>query len=718
MSALNTRHRFARIVFAPVYFFIERVRFARSLLLLLLLLPDGYVAFMLVKQTSKDVDFSFKESVGVAYITPVRRFLATVQRLRVVAYSGVEGPARTEILDLTRLANGQVADVEAAETAYGAQLETSTLWRNVLDGWTDDPPASTAHLGWRQLQAATFPTPQARDQAFAELTGYIAGTLIGIQAGNHSNLILDPDLDSYWMMDAWLLKLPNLGELVASAGTASLGAIADGVLTNEERADLAGTLGLITSTANDLINVDLKSALEDNEKYTEGRQGNARLRLVVKDHFDATAAKLHAFTDALRDNLLYPAQPRLKAADLTQRAAQLIDEIQALQQAVGPELDRLCVERADRYRATRGIGIWTFIGAALLISYVFNGFTSQVKESQERIVDEHGLLQDDIRGLLIVVSNAADGDLTARAKVGDGTLGNVGDAFNQMMESWQELIAAITIQLDRTNQAVAELRGAAATMATGASRQAHEVLAATTAVQRMSDEITRVSGNADSAAAAAQRTQESALQGSSSVQDVVQGMDTLRALVQAGAKKIKRLGDRSMEITSIVGTIAKISEQTNMLALNAAIEAARAGDQGRGFSVVADEVRKLAERTANATQEIDKLVRTIQTETTESVSAIERQTLVVEEEGRAVATAGSALTRIKEVSSQSTALVTDIASTARTQVTGAQSVVGTMQRISAIAQDTERSAQGSLDIAQGLGQLSEQLRSSIGRFRT
>jgi methyl-accepting chemotaxis protein len=717
MSAPATRHRLARIAFAPVYFFIERVRFARSLLLLLLLLPDGYVAYLLVKQTSKDVDFSAKESVGVAYITPVRKFLATLQRLRVVAYGGVEGPARAEVLGLTQLANGQVADVEAAEAAYGAELETTAIWRKALDGWTDDPPAATAHLGWHQLQSAAFPTPQARDQAFADLTGYIFGTLIA-QAGNNSNLILDPDLDSYWMMDVYLAKLPNLGELVATAGTASIGVIADGALTNEERADLAGTLGVIASNTSDLINSDLKTALDDNEKFNEGRQGNGRLRPVLKDHFDATAAKLHAFTDALRDNLLYPAVPRLKAAELSQRAAQLIDEIHALQLAVGPELDRLCVERADRYRRTRGIGIWTFIGAALLISYVFNGFTSQVKESQERIVEEHGLLQEDIRGLLTVVSNAAEGDLTARAKVGDGTLGNVADAFNQMMESWQELIAAITLQLDRTNQAVAELRGAAATMATGASRQAHEVLAATTAVQRMSDEITRVSGNADSAAAAAQRTQESALQGSSSVQDVVQGMDTLRALVQAGAKKIKSLGDRSMEITSIVGTIAKISEQTNMLALNAAIEAARAGDQGRGFSVVADEVRKLAERTANATQEIDKLVRTIQTETTESVGAIERQTLVVEEEGRAVATAGSALTRIKEVSSQSTALVTDIASTARTQVTGAQSVVGTMQRISAIAQDTERSAQGSLDIAQGLGQLSEQLRSSIGRFRT
>jgi twitching motility protein PilJ len=193
-------------------------------------------------------------------------------------------------------------------------------------------------------------------------------------------------------------------------------------------------------------------------------------------------------------------------------------------------------------------------------------------------------------------------------------------------------------------------------------------------------------------------------------------MESLRSLVQAGAKKIKGLGDRSMEINSIVGTITKISDQTNMLALNAAIEAARAGEQGRGFSVVADEVRKLAERTASATQEIGKLVRNIQLETTESVAAIERQTQVVEDEGRAVAEAGTALNRIREVSTQSSSLVTDIAGTARAQVQGAEAVVDTMQRISSIAKDTETTAQGSLAIAQELGELTAELRRSIGRF--
>lgn len=710
MPATAPRTTPARIFFWPVYFFIEKVRFARSFLLLLLLLPDFYVALLLVQQTTNSVDFSAKESVGVAYITPVRNFLTEVEHLR-VALSVPGGPTPADLTALLSSGDAQAAQIDVVEVQYGSALDTTTTWQQAKAVWQGIK--TTAQAGTTGAAAAQL------DDQLAKLSNLLAVELITNKAGNNSNLILDPDLDSYWMMDAFVIKLPLLGELTTTAGTLGAAAIADGKLTTAERLDLAGTLGLISSTASDMINIDLKTAIEDNEKFSaaEGREGNRRIRPALEKPFQDTAAALDHFTTQVRTRLLEPDAPGMTIPELAAAASALITQVNDLQAKVGPELDRLCVERTDRFKHTRLIGIITFLIAALLISYVFNGFTSSVRAQQQMVVDENRQVQSDILGLLQVVSRAADGELTARARVGDGALGNVADAFNQMMESWQILVGAIIQQLDRTNAAVAELRSSAGTMAGGASKQAQEVLAATTSVQRMSEEIGRVSGNAENAAAAAQRTQASAQQGSDSVQNVVVGMESLRALVQAGAKKIKALGDRSMEINSIVGTITKISEQTNMLALNAAIEAARAGEQGRGFSVVADEVRKLAERTATATQEIEKLVRNIQIETTESVQAIERQTHVVEEEGRAVAEAGNALTRIQDTSSQSSALVTDIAGIARSQVQGAQQVVGTMQRISLIAQETEGTAQGSLTIAQELGELSEQLRASMGRFK-
>ncbi len=338
-------------------------------------------------------------------------------------------------------------------------------------------------------------------------------------------------------------------------------------------------------------------------------------------------------------------------------------------------------------------------------------------ELKDRIEKDNNELQSNIMEMLSVVSDASDGNLTVRAPITSGALGNVADAFNSLMEAQQQILSDVYSQVEQTNVAVRAIEKSSREMASGATNQASGVQVAQGLVQKMSSEISKVSQGAARAVEAAKRTEESALEGTGVVQNVISGMGTLRANVQAGAKKMKNLGDRSMEITGIVATINSISERTNMLALNAAIEAARAGEHGRGFSVVAEEVRKLAERTAAATQEIGRLVQTIHTETNETVSAIEQQTQVVEHESALVGQAGESLVRIRKVSAESASEVVDISRVALAQAQETSSVVRTMEEISAIARSTQEGAEATVVTITHLTELSNKLRGAINRFR-
>ena len=129
---------------------------------------------------------------------------------------------------------------------------------------------------------------------------------------------------------------------------------------------------------------------------------------------------------------------------------------------------------------------------------------------------------------------------------------------------------------DRTRQTVANVQQTVATM--------NQMAASVQSNSETAAEVDKLSMAASSAAT----------QGGTVMQTVVKTMDDI--------------ADSTQRIGSITSLINDIAFRTNILALNAAVEAARAGEQGKGFAVVAGEVRHLASRSANAANDIRKLI--------------------------------------------------------------------------------------------------------------
>jgi twitching motility protein PilJ len=166
-----------------------------------------------------------------------------------------------------------------------------------------------------------------------------------------------------------------------------------------------------------------------------------------------------------------------------------------------------------------------------------------------------------------------------------------------------------------------------------------------------------------------------------------------------------------------VELISDITEQTNVLALNAAIQAASAGEAGRGFSVVAEEVQRLAERSAEATKQIAAIVKTIQSDTQDTVAAMETSTQAVVEGARLTDAAGQTLNEIGEVSKKLASLIADISDTTQSQADATVKVAETMQAIRNISMQTSEGTQKTAQSIGSLTKLADTLKNSVSGFK-
>lgn len=175
--------------------------------------------------------------------------------------------------------------------------------------------------------------------------------------------------------------------------------------------------------------------------------------------------------------------------------------------------------------------------------------------------------------------------------------------------------------------------------------QAQAIAVAAEQTVATTKEIERYGGDI---AVQAQDAYEAAHDGSAAVQSANQNMHSITEAVQQGVDRVNALAEFTGQISGISDDISQIAEQTNLLALNATIEAARAGEAGKGFAVVAGEVKSLANQTATSTDEISRIISSLQVEMNKVLESMDISTQAVETGQSAVQDVDAKMTEIQQ----------------------------------------------------------------------
>ena len=368
-----------------------------GLISIVFILPISLLMYLLFSELQNRVEFSKKELAGNVYLRPLQQLSLQIYRLQFLD-NDIREKSSLEIANLQLQADTTLQSLEVVDRKLGETLVTQELFNELIQSWKK-----------LQQNQRTW-SKETRIYYYQKMLDQIVE--LRRQVGNQSNLILDPDLDTYYMMDATLLKIPKIQETLSEIQSVNQTIAKYQNITPTDVHQLTVLLGKLKSYNNEL---------KRNMRVAFNNNPSGNLQVKINDQFDLFNQDIDQMFYFLDKSLL--STNKIQVEKIEFQANQIIKNSDILWNICINELEWLLQNRVDGLIGKQMFATGFVILILTLVIYLFMGFYIGVMET--------------VSGLSAASKRMISGNLTEKVTL------NSRDELADVVHSFNDIAAAL-----------------------------------------------------------------------------------------------------------------------------------------------------------------------------------------------------------------------------------------------------------------------------------
>lgn len=384
--------------------FINRLGIAGRLALVagLLLLPGLILLGMVNHDKNVNIEFANKEIRGIDYLIPLKNLLVQLSEHRSASYASLTSVGNSDSSSIAQIGK-RVADavnaMDAVDAEFGAEFNSADAWRQIKSDWTAIEQQNVAQL-----------TAQASLVKHNEVIEKI--TELMVRVSDQSNLTLDPEVGSYYLMSVLTIRLPELMDHVSEhMATAAAVARSGGAMDQQAKIQMA------------VVDQHIGERLRETEHdLAVAYSADSELKAGLANKQDTLFSETSKFSDLVKQNLYLAQVVNISADRITSSGTSALQSLYSFYDAASPHLKRMLqkrIEGIEQQRYTQFAAVIGVVAVVLLFGYaIIRQITSNLRNVREVFskitegnfrsaidLDGHDELGDLLRSLQIMQVN-------------------------------------------------------------------------------------------------------------------------------------------------------------------------------------------------------------------------------------------------------------------------------------------------------------------------